>query len=49
MRKRKRRRRRIGGGGEGGCVRVSVYLWVCGGGARDDQRVGETFSDPGKD
>ena len=32
------------------CVCVSVYvsMGVCGGGARDDQRVGETFVDPGK-
>lgn len=38
-------------GRERGCVCVSpctVSVGVCGGGARGDQRVGETFVDPGK-
>ena len=30
------------------CVCLRVSMGVCGGGARDDQRVGETFVDPGK-
>jgi len=48
MRKRKRRKGRIEGGRERVCVCVCLRVsgGVCGGGARDDQRVGETFVDP---